>query len=573
MSYLESIENFAQEEVENKSDTSSMFNQLPVIPEVFFRDWLKPRLSDEQLKAVQSIFKNDDRGLQWSERYNEYLLLWGEGGGKDFLCSRTLVYCAYWLMCLKNPQKYFNLAPGEPIDLINVSLSGRHAKTVFFYKFKTALRSVINPTTGKNWFKEQGTDLRDRKDVQTVSVEFPKSIRAHSLNSQTYGGEGLNVLLAIFDEVAEFRVEDAKKLYEALTSTATSRYGDDLFKIFLISYMRHENDFMMYRWEKSKNDPKAYRSCKATWEVNPTKKKSDFARAYEKNPEDSARRYENKDLKQNLNKFFKYPDRISNYVNKRRKRPFLDNVMYIEDLNSLTLADYFKPQTIEELYKLQQKNQDKLTDEEATRKIKLEHQHGHAVYNIHIDLAKANVENNNDCAGIAMAHKFLYNPYAAEEGDALHGVYVDFMLQLRSKTELNFESIRKFIYKLSDLGFNINKVTLDGWNSVDFSQLLRQKSIETEILSVDRSREPYVTLKSLLYTNKLDYYEYSIFLRELHDLEDINGKIDHPKVSRARAIDEGTDRGSKDVADAVAGAVYGALSNTNNSNSIWLPAF
>ena len=563
----------AKGKLTNWSKRNSMFEQLPVVPEVFFKDWLKPTLSEEQLKAVRSVFQNDDRGLQWSNKYQEYLLLWGEGGGKDFICARILTYCAYWLMCLKNPQAYFNLADTEPIDLVNVSLSGRHAKNVFFYKFKNALRGVKNPETGKNWFKEQGMDLRDGKDVQTISVEFPKRIRAHSLNSQTYGGEGLNVLLAIFDEVAEFRVEDAKKLYEALTNTATSRYGDDIFKIFLISYMRHENDYMMHRWEKTKNNSNVYRSCKATWEVNPRKTKEEFKKVYEINPEDSARRYENKDLKHNLNKFFKFPKRIDERVNKKRSSPFLDNVLYTEDLNTLSLADWFKPRTTEELWKLHSNRKKGLTDAEQARKTILEHQHSGAVYNVHIDLAKANVENKNDCAGIAMAHKFLCNPYAEEDEELLYGAYIDFMIQLRSKTELNFENIRKFIYKLVALGFQIDKVTLDGWNSVDFCQLLKQKGIGTEILSVDRKRDPYVTLKSLLYTGRLDYYTYKIFLRELHDLEDINDKIDHPKVSRARAIDEGTDRGSKDVADAVAGAAFGAISNSKNSDSIWLPGF
>ena len=157
----------------------------------------------------------------------------------------------------------------------------------------------------------------------------------------------MNVLMAVFDEVGEFRVKKAKALYEALWHTETSRYGNR-FKFFLISYMRDPFDFMMYRWNQTVNSKDVYRSLKCTWEVNPLKKKEDFKKAYEKNPEDSARRYENKDIAGAGNRFFKYQKRIAQFANKSRNSPFSTvKGLYTGDLMNELFHNWFLPATVQ----------------------------------------------------------------------------------------------------------------------------------------------------------------------------------------------------------------------------------
>jgi len=58
------------------------------------------------------------------------------------------------------------------------------------------------------------------KDIQMSKVNFKKNITAHSLNSVKYSGEGKNILLAIFDEIAEFKPHKAKEIYDNLWFTA-----------------------------------------------------------------------------------------------------------------------------------------------------------------------------------------------------------------------------------------------------------------------------------------------------------------------------------------------------------------
>lgn len=552
-------------EYENILNADAKWDEKPVSPEIFFKDWYGEELYPEQLKAINSIFTDDFE--DFSRNYQEYLLLWGEGSGKDYICTRILTYCAYWTMCLRNPQRYFGLGKNEPIDLVNVSLSSNHAKDVFFKRFVDIVKRIINPETGENWFKEKGMDLRDNQDIQTTKILFKKNITAYSLNSQKYTGEGKNIILAVFDEVGEFKAQKAKDLYEALWHTAESRYGKvegSLFKIFLISYMRHENDFMMHRWKQSKDSKNIYRSNKATWEVNLGRKRSDFNEAYDKNPEDASRRYENKSIAGSGNKFFRFPDRIISGANKLRHSPFEENILNTEDLNQEILAPWFLPKMTEQLYNFKKKIEeegktiDTLNIEEKKLYDKLTAQHNGVRYYIHIDLAKGIASKGLDCAGFAMVHKY---PMYPEREDTEIGIYVDLMMQLRSDRELDFKKIREFIFKLKEKGFDIVKVTLDGYQSLDFQQRMRDKDIQSETLSVDKSNSPYNTLKSLIYNNQLDYYNYPVFIRELKELiRDNNGKIDHPVISNERSLLEGVEHGSKDVSDSVAGATYSALS-------------
>ena len=114
---------------------------------------------------------------------------------------------------------------------------------------------------------------------------------------------------------------------------------------------------------------------------------------------------------------------------------------------------------------------------------------------------------------------------------------------------------------MRDRGFPIAQVSYDGWQSIDSIQILNQQNITAELLSVDRTIEPHETLKSCIQDNRINYYPHQVFFDEIQGLELVKGeKIDHPP------------KGSKDVADAVAGVAFwicqkpavGTFSQTSN---------
>ena len=85
-------------------------------------------------------------------------------------------------------------------------------------------------------------------------------------------------------------------------------------------------------------------------------------------------------------------------------------------------------------------------------------------------------------------------------------------------------------------------------NSADTLQILLSRGIEADKLSTDRNNLAYNNLKDVMYDGRLEGYWDEITVNELMGLTLLpNGKIDHPPG------------GSKDRADALAGAVLGAV--------------
>jgi hypothetical protein len=69
----------------------------------------------------------------------------------------------------------------------------------------------------------------------------------------------------------------------------------------------------------------------------------------------------------------------------------------------------------------------------------------------------------------------------------------------------------------------------------------------------------YETFKEAVYEGRLRWKAYEPLLREVSRLQVVKGKrVDHPSG------------GSKDVADAVAGAVYNAVSGVGGARIDWL---
>jgi hypothetical protein len=84
-------------------------------------------------------------------------------------------------------------------------------------------------------------------------------------------------------------------------------------------------------------------------------------------------------------------------------------------------------------------------------------------------------------------------------------------------------------------------------NSADMLQQMRRKGVAADLVSVDRTMEPYETLRSAFYERRIEMYRHEGLLGELRALEHNRerGKVDHPVA------------GKKDLADALAGVVYG----------------
>ena len=225
------------------------------------------------------VFEAPDPAREAARKYQLAVLLWGKGSGKDYLCSIVVAYLVYVLLCLRDPQGYFGLGPGENLDVLNVAYNADQAKRVFFAKFKERLyrwrwlRENFDVHEGgrRKWQSNAGLPVVELNDGEVI---FPRSIRCFSKHSQNESYEGLNVIAWVMDEASAFlsaaKKENAGKIYQTLRTSAASRFGMRWLG-FIISYPRHADDFTMQKCAEAREHPDAgiYADGPAsTWDIN-----------------------------------------------------------------------------------------------------------------------------------------------------------------------------------------------------------------------------------------------------------------------------------------------------------------
>jgi hypothetical protein len=530
------------------------FIEIPVDARTFVEgeDYLgQPPLSDIQydiVEAMSQIYRKEDlinimgeeKGSQYYEKYtkNEIILQLGKGSGKDFTSTVACSYIVYKLLCLKDPAKYFGKPSGDAIDLINVAINAQQAKNVFFKGFKSKIER-------SPWFVGKYYAKAD-------SVEFDKSITVYSGHSERESHEGLNLLLAVLDEISGFASEvgtgndqgkTADNIYKAFRGSVDSRFPD-LGKVVLLSFPRYPGDFISEKYDSviaekevverthefiinpllpdtdpdnkfeiswdedhilSYKYPGVFALKKPTWEVNPTRKIDDFMIAFMTDLGDAMMRFACVPTFAS-DAFFKQQEKVRACMTLRNP---VDNFKRFDEA--------FKP--------------------DPTKK-----------YYVHADLAQ-----KHDKCAVAIAHveKWVNIQVINNYEQVAPIVVVDAVAWWEPKVEgpVNLSEVKQWIQNLRRLGFDIGMVSFDRWQSFDIQNELKQVGMKTDTVSV--AKKHYEDMAMLVYEERLAMPAIDLLFDELTQLKIMkNDRVDHPRKK------------SKDLADAVCGAIFGAISHT-----------
>ena len=532
----------------------NQFDEIPVDAKTFVEsaDYLgQPELSSIQyeiVEAMSQIYRKEELqeifgsvvGAQYFDKYtkNEIILQLGKGSGKDFVSTVACAYIVYKLLCLKDPARYYGKPSGDAIDIINVAINAQQAKNVFFKGFKTKVEK-------SPWFA-------GKYNAKADSVEFDKSITVYSGHSERESHEGLNLLLAVLDEISGFASEvgtgneqgkTAENIYKAFRGSVDSRFPD-LGKVVLLSFPRYPGDFISKRyedviaeketiekkhlfimnedlphddpnnqfeiaWEEdtilSYKVPKVLALKKTTWDVNPTRKIDDFKLAFYTDLGDAMMRFACTPTFAS-DAFFKQKDKLEKCMTLRNP---VDNFRRFDES--------FKP------------------DPEK-------------IYYIHADLAQ-----KHDKCAVAIAHvdKWVNIQVIKDYEQVAPMVIVDAVAWWEPKSEgpVNLSEVKQWIINLRRQGFNIGVVSFDRWQSFDIQQELKAVGIKTDTVSV--AKKHYEDLAMMIYEERVAMPRIPLLLEEMSELKIMkNTRVDHPRKK------------SKDLADAVCGAVFGAISHT-----------
>lgn len=176
---------------------------------------------------------------------------------------------------------------------------------------------------------------------------------------------------------------------------------------------------------------------------------------------------------------------------------------------------------------------------------------------IHIDLGLT-----NDCAGIAItAHHGFVNMdklnmqtgFSESVSEPIFRTYAVLRIKAAPGKQIPLYKIKLFLHNLVQKGETVAKVSTDGFQSANLRQDLTLAGFTCELLSVDRTLDPYTFLKDLIFENRITGPAHPVLLKECRELETINNKADHP------------DKGSKDLSDAVCGSAYLARNDSGNA--------
>lgn len=535
------------------------FEEYPVDLDTFLltKEYLdQPELSQIQrdlVEAMSQIYREEDlkkimgekEGTEHFKKYtkSEVILQLGKGSGKDHTSTIGCAYLVYKLLCLKDPARYFGKPPGDSIDIMNIAINAQQAQNVFFKNF-------ITKVNRSPWFA-------GKYNQKVAVMEFDKNVTVYSGHSERESHEGLNLILAILDEISGFAQDSASgnenaktgdAIYKAFRASVDSRFPD-FGKVILLSFPRYPGDFISKRYDDvvlekdvevvkhkfiinpdlpeeaegntfdieytrdhilSYKYPRVYAIKRPTWEANPTRNIEDFKISFLTDYADAMQR------------FACVPSFFSDSFFKDRS--VLERAMILANP-----IDSFK--RIEERW----------TPKEDVR------------YFIHADLAQ-----KHDKCAVAIAHvdKWVqvqtFNDYTQ-----IHPiVIVDAVVWWEPKKEgpVNLSEVKDWIVNFRRQGFRIGLVTFDRWQSFDIQQELQSVGIKTDTLSVGKKH--YEDLAMLYYESRVVMPHIDILLEEMSELRIVSDKkVDHPR------------KGSKDLSDAVTGAVYNAIAHTpRNTN-------
>jgi|GEM_PF-2690520 len=541
---FQDIEKLAKEMLDKYSGGDEFWEEFPVDIETFvcsedylsWKDSIYPGILNLLREALQ---RGDDGWL----KYNECIVIAGQGCGKSQFSSITILYIVYLLLCMRNPQKFFGLAEDSRLQIINCAPSEDQA-------FKVVFGYTVNHVNNCGWFKRKNY-LPD-PNVKS-ELRFPKGIYVTPGSSSAKPALGHNLLVTVFDEVTSFDktavVDSARELYNQLWGRMNKRFwGKELF--VGISTANTEDDFIEERFKECERDPRKYCKRMTIWESKPFLFKNEFFD------------YDVKDVSGNTIKTIKVPIELKSELEKNpvaflrdvcgipslARSPFIKDFASVLSTISLTKVNPLPEVGWEENGYGNPLPFSPIDALSRLRSINFGGESGYE-YVVGLDLSKG----VRDKCGFALVHrkgdrsitKFDKDgkPYVVD----LPIIELDLVTRfvVKPEQELNFGEIRELIFALrNEMGFNIKLIVSDSYESIDFKQIMLQSGFDFVVFGTDAHRETFDSFLEAVLDGRFIWFKHDPLLYELQRLEDLVKKVDHPTTS------------GKDLSDALVLASY-----------------
>lgn len=507
------------------------------------------------------------------EPVHEVLLGGATSTGKTTVSAITNHYQLYLFTCFDAPQRLYGLAASTPIVFQFMSVSHTVTRRVIYSPFRSDFLSMpyVQQWVPYDRYKDSSLDLDGGLQV------VPSLATVESIIGQAVPGGIIDEVnfMAIIEESKKVpgargmggRFDQAETIYWNIARRRKSRFttrGLSLGTLCVLSSTRYRGDFLDRRMDEAQRNEERNIVCfrRAQYDVQPADRYSgerfgllvgtdryptkvieegdqdvpqdgrviqvpvEYIADFRRDPEGSLR-----------DVCGIATDAITPWIAQRHK--LIDAVIrgrdkglkQIVDVADVDYAFHGLPQIVEE----------NLPSPED----RAEHPRW-----VHIDLALS-----NDRCGLAMVkHTGWVQLVSAQQTiERLPTFDVELSMSIKPSTsrQLDIGDLRAWVMQLvSYWGFWVYAVTFDGFQSRDSMQILQRAGIRSYLVSVDRDLDAYEYMRRVYYQDRIDQVDHEMARLEFSTLE-LNqsrgkGKVDHPP------------KGSKDVADAITGAIYAA---------------
>jgi hypothetical protein len=517
----------------------------------------------------------------------------------SFFSTTAMAYVVYQMSCLRNPQRAYGIDPGSNIYVAMLSVTEKVAKRV-----------VINELIGKirhsRYFQDH---FKGKEAPSQLEVRFPKNVQVVAGSTGSSAVIGLNVFSGLIDEASflgeskkldrhgrEVVVDLGETIYKSIIRRMKSRFqrvGRLPGVLLLASSKERPSAFIEKRVQQARetDDPMVFVMEYSTWDVLPRDRFSDkffkvvvgteriSSRILSGDPEEE-QRYRDLglqiievpedyriDFTQDIDGSLRdiggvATDVVSQYMNRTEKVYDCQDATLEypvgEDESSGPMEQWVAniplPIMWHRIAKPFKRRLPGGFEEDAWQPIR----HPQAVRFVHIDTSYS-----GDNSGITIAHIAGWTEVVRR--DAMGDEYNELAPRIEADLvlgvipppgdEIMLADLRGIVYQFVAHGFAVVYASLDSFQSIDTIQQFNKHGIEAEVVSIDRTTEPYDTLKTVIYEDRFRMAPHSVAIKEFRYLQRVpkrggQVKIDHPKKNP-----DGTP-GSKDIADSIAGVVY-----------------
>jgi len=531
---------------------SNIWDEIPVDLDIFIDDkqymgnYFYPDGSTECIlypywrDRLKEIFKDP-------YQFSEIAFTGGIGLGKSEAAKLGLVYLSYRIMCLKNPQLFYNKPLGKPIVILFFNNTVTLAEKVLLQPFVDTLQT-------SPWFKKHG------RFTGTEHIRYKpfKNIRFEA-GSQATHALGQDIIGGIIDELnfapgQNVSLEKTKimETYNALNTRITNRFrveGKVHGKLFMVSSKKSEYDFLEQYAQKMKDEENFYIVDDKVWNIVPQKKsgytgvffklaiggnrlpskiiqKDESIDDYIKQgydimdiPIEEKQKFE-LNMERSLmdiaaisvsyvTKFLNYDMISQNYT--EDKNPFTQEILSIGTTDDMQIKDFFKLDLI-------------------SPDIKKKH--------LFVYIDGSLTGDRTGISGVCLLGKSKMKSFDVQANKTITSYQVLYKhvftieIQCPKNAQISFQKTRDFITYLDQIGFNICGIGSDGWNSADTIQLLQSYGFKNvKRINFESTPEIYLGFRNALIEKKLSLLHIDVLEKELLQVErnNMSGKIEHPR--------------------------------------------